>query len=411
MTRQFWASSPMLLIALVAVSVTTTVRADLIGYWSADTTGGTGTALPNDQGNDLLDGELVGGAEYSASGSGHTGSAGDYAIDFPGEDADYAVIPATEEALEEFTITAWVNGVQMGDWAGIVISRAVGQPIGIDYHAFDGQLTYIWNDDSAQTWGFVSGLVIPEEEWTFVALTIHPDAATLYVGPKGSELESAANEIPHVEQINFHEWRLAEDDCCGPGRNFGGLIDDVSMWNQTLSEDDLAKLHSGAATPLTLFSDGPTGDFNNDAVLDAADIDLLATEVRAGTNTLSFDLNQDAKVDDADYQFWVKTLRKTWIGDANMDGLFSSADFVDVFQKGEYEDGVDNNSTWADGDWNGDGNFNSSDFVAAFQDGGYEQGTRPVISAVPEPSSMLPLLVACMTLFKGRRSRERSDHD
>ena len=43
-----------------------------------------------------------------------------------------------------------------------------------------------------------------------------------------------------------------------------------------------------------------------------------------------------------------------------------------VFQAGEYEDGVDGNSTFAEGDWNGDGDFNSRDFVFAFIFGAFE---------------------------------------
>lgn len=60
------------------------------------------------------------------------------------------------------------------------------------------------------------------------------------------------------------------------------------------------------------------------------------------------------------------------IGDANNDGYFNSADFVQVFQAGEFEDNIRGNSTFEDGDWNGDGEFDTSDFVAAFQSGDFE---------------------------------------
>ena len=59
-------------------------------------------------------------------------------------------------------------------------------------------------------------------------------------------------------------------------------------------------------------------------------------------------------------------------GDANGDGLFNSSDMVAVFQAGEYEDDVANNSTYEEGDWNGDGEFDSQDMVLAFQAGYYE---------------------------------------
>ena len=61
-------------------------------------------------------------------------------------------------------------------------------------------------------------------------------------------------------------------------------------------------------------------------------------------------------------------------GDANRDGAFDSTDLVQVFQAGEYEDSLANNSTWEEGDWNGDGDFTSSDLVLAFQSGSYRLG-------------------------------------
>jgi hypothetical protein len=50
-------------------------------------------------------------------------------------------------------------------------------------------------------------------------------------------------------------------------------------------------------------------------------------------------------------------------GDANIDGLFNSADLEQVFQRGEYEDTLVGNSTWYDGDWNSDHEFDSSDLA------------------------------------------------
>ena len=279
----------------------------------------------NDQGNADLDGEIF-GAEFTADGEGHTGLPGDYAVSFPGEDEDYVVIPATDETFEEITITAWVSGLQVGAWAGLVVSRAGPQPIGLDFHDFDGTVNYIWNDDSAETWGFISDVVIPEDEWTLVALTIDPDKATLYAGSKGGELEFAVNEIPHFPQDNFSEWRWAEDDGFAGARNFSGLMDDVSIWNEALSLEDLEALHSGAATPLTLRGGGLPGDFNTDGVLDAADIDDLTGQSASQMNDAKYDLNGDALVDVDDVNIWVKDLFTSWVGDANLDGEFNSGD-------------------------------------------------------------------------------------
>ena len=70
---------------------------------------------------------------------------------------------------------------------------------------------------------------------------------------------------------------------------------------------------------------------------------------------------------------------------------------------GEYEDGAAGNSGWATGDWNGDMDFDSSDFVAAFQGAGFEAGPRAAVAAVPEPSSIVLLLVGMLFCIRRRR--------
>jgi hypothetical protein len=154
------------------------------------------------------------------------------------------------------------------------------------------------------------------------------------------------------------------------------------------------------------------GDFNGDGTLTAADIDLLSAAVRASSTDPAFDLNSDTRVNQEDRTVWVEALANTYFGDSNLDGEFSSADFVIVFQAGQYEDGNAANSQWATGDWNGDAEFDSSDFVSAFQAGGYEKGPRAAASAVPEPSSSVTLgwlvFVSCLWRIRlGKSLTER----
>ena len=127
------------------------------------------------------------------------------------------------------------------------------------------------------------------------------------------------------------------------------------------------------------------GDFNNDGVLDAADIDLLRG------NDPSFDLTGDGLVNRDDREYWVHELADTYSGDANLDGEFNSSDLVDVFEAGKYEQDVAAN--WSEGDWDGDGYFGTGDLVAAFEEGGYEQGPRAAVNAVPEPASIVLLMI------------------
>ncbi len=134
------------------------------------------------------------------------------------------------------------------------------------------------------------------------------------------------------------------------------------------------------------------GDYDDDHVLTVADVDLLMLQVREGPFGSSYDLNDDGTLDSSDVRVWVEDLKGTWLGDANLDGEFNSSDLVQIFENGQYEDGIALNSTWATGDWNADAEFDSGDLVFAFAGGGYEFGPRAEASVIPEPSSFATLL-------------------
>ena len=98
-----------------------------------------------------------------------------------------------------------------------------------------------------------------------------------------------------------------------------------------------------------------------------------------------------------DHRYWVQTLKRTYHGDANLDGEFGTADLTKVFQAGLYERD-DQPAGWAQGDWNGDGRFNTADLVVSFQDGGYERGPRdlsePTVEVIADdPVSVIAQLI------------------
>lgn len=382
------------------------LRADLLGYWSADLTQGTTDLLVNDLDNSFLLGMLVGGATYSADGEGHTGQPGDYAISFPGQDADYATIPPTEETFEEATITAWVKGAPAGDWAAVISSRDASQPLYMGFTGGTTDLAYVWNDNSNQTWGWGSELTVPPDEWTFVALTITEDAATLYVGPDGETLESAVNEIPHFPQENLTEWRLAEDNCCGTERNFAGLIDDVSIWDEALIPELLDVLHQKIVTPLELFL-GPTEslcDFDGNDTCTIDDMDMLLYDglVNGGAQ---FDLDGSGAVDAADVDEWLtiagqENLGIAYVrGDTDFDGDVDAADLNNVGQNWRLPGAI----SWGQGDFDGSGLVDASDLNSVGIN--WQHGvTAPATAAIPEPSSF-GLATIIGLLLAGCRSR------
>ncbi len=144
------------------------------------------------------------------------------------------------------------------------------------------------------------------------------------------------------------------------------------------------------------------GDFDGNGTLDRVDVNALNAQIAAQMHAAAFDLNGDALVDDADLTVWVSDLKRTWFGDADLNGVFDSSDLVDVFQPGKFE--TESAATWEEGDWTGDLRFGTDDLVRAFQDGGFEEGPRPAaLRAVPEPGGGLLWLLGMALGSRWRR--------
>jgi hypothetical protein len=156
---------------------------------------------------------------------------------------------------------------------------------------------------------------------------------------------------------------------------------------------------------LTLEGAGLLGDFNLNQVLDLPDIDDLTVQVAGGQNPPAYDLDGNSLVDEQDIRVWVKDLFKTWIGDADLNGMFESSDLVTVLASGTYE--VDVDSVWSTGDFNGDRRTTSSDLVAALADGGYELGPLAATALVPEPSAIALSLLGLTALIARWHRRRR----
>ena len=218
-----------------------------------------------------------------------------------------------------------------------------------------------------------------------------------------------------IDVTSLVQWKLGQNadysDFAATDRNLtlmvrtelgtgGGFLRFVARESEFLGGDE--DLQPGRLV-LDTTGGGIVGDFNNDGLLNIDDVNALTREIHAQTNGALYDLNNDSKVDDLDLARWVRDEKKTWFGDANLDGSFGSSDLVQIFTAGKYEQDAD--AGWDEGDWTGDLRFNSSDLVAAFSDGGYEAGPRAAVSAVPEPSTLMLSLLGLLGLAGRRRVR------
>lgn len=156
------------------------------------------------------------------------------------------------------TFTAWIrpDGLQ-SNWCGLVMTRGGGVAGGLGYN--DQQmLAYTWNNDS--TWTFNSGLVIPTNQWSFVAMVIEPNKAIVYL----NGLLSATNAIRHTMDVFGNNWRIGEDawgDAWGDlSRTFNGVIDEVAIFAHSLTPAQVQEIYDAAKVPpmIVLQPEAPT---------------------------------------------------------------------------------------------------------------------------------------------------------
>ncbi len=202
---------------------------DLIAWWTFDE--GAGTIVGDASGNGH-DGTFVFGDPVWVEGN--RGSA----VQLTGP--TLIEIPPLDVELTEATMAGWIktNGSQP-DWSSFIMTRTPGLATGFNVLGY--QLAYHWNDTS-DSWSFRGGDMIPDNEWTFCAVTIEPDKATFYVnGVAGS-----VNEISHgpcLWNSNIYLGGDGNDEWLA--RRMDGALDDVSLFSRALTADEILALMEG----------------------------------------------------------------------------------------------------------------------------------------------------------------------
>lgn len=369
--------------------VTSVPAQELLGYWQFEETSVDDDALDSSgNGNHgIYEGEIdpdVDGAPGFGSG-----------VYLDGFDAQILIGPGDEtgfgELTSDFSVMAWMAPDQFESK-----NRVFGSA------PWEANSGWGWGTNGDQleitTWGvkdYDQAVPLELDEWVHAAIVLDDDfSAHFYVdGEFVGTQEHPAEGGPTINDFYIGYAAVAAE-------HFSGMLDEVAVFDGTLSEEQIRNAMTLGASN---FNGGEPCDFDGDGELGIGDLDMLLEEIKAGTNNSKFDVNGDGSVNKADNDFFVTDASKlnSYIGDSNLDGEFSSADFVLVFTANEYEDAVPLNSTWGEGDWNADGDFDSSDFVAAFTEGGYEKGPKP--AAVPEPAAAVLLFIGSLAVAALRR--------
>ena len=185
--------------------------------------------------------------------------------------------------------------------------------------------------------------------------------------------ESIVAEINGTGWINVREIRLG-----GSEHSIGIEWTNETNWKVTIPIDRPTQEFTFVAYDFqgnrigadSIIVQNSFGDIDRNGSITADDIDALCRGIRNGDAEMDF--SNDGELNVSDLLVFVRSILNLSIGDSNFDGRFDSADLVRVFQSNEFEDGLPENSTWAEGDWNCDSEFNTRDLVFAFQFGEFD---------------------------------------
>ena len=314
------------------------------------------------------------------------------------KDVEIPVISQEAYMWDEAEWTGRLQFEDFGDTFQALDDKALGAFTALDIvnpgHPMAAGLTgtvEIYTDPYGYNFGFVEQMGPGVD--VIATIPGAPEYATLFVYEKGAEL--AEGTITAGMRIGmFIGQNVAREEFGGDGTN--------NRWDR-LTPDGMNLVKAAFDYATGKIGGGITGDFDGSGVLDAADIDDLTSKSASGQHPSDYDLTNDALVNDQDVGFWISDLYNSWVGDANLDGEFSSSDLVAVLGSGSYETGAA--SVWSSGDFNGDGFTNSGDLVAALSAGGYELGPRAAVAAVPEPSSLTIIAVGLLVLTRKSRAK------
>lgn len=161
---------------------------------------------------------------------------------FDGVD-DAVAIPPLGLETRTVTFTAWIRrqGSQP-DWAGILFSRGGTTSAGLSLTPAE-RLAFKWDDDDPAFgelfWD--SGLSVPDGQWVFVALVVRPDRATMYRGLSGGVVAATRLTVNAREAFDG-PLSIGRDPL--PGRLFRGQIDDVRIYREAWTEEQVRALHA-----------------------------------------------------------------------------------------------------------------------------------------------------------------------
>jgi photosystem II stability/assembly factor-like uncharacterized protein len=144
---------------------------------------------------------------------------------------DFVQLTGPEWQTNTFTLSAWVfpDGIQP-DYSAVYMND--GETAGLNFLGGNNTLGYHWPGGA---WWWNSGLQVPANQWSHVAMVASPDGIDVYVNGLRSRHTFAVSPVRmgSAKLGSYKGWS---------SRNFTGKMDEVSVWNRSMTRDDIRKI-------------------------------------------------------------------------------------------------------------------------------------------------------------------------
>jgi PKD repeat protein len=157
---------------------------------------------------------------------------------------DYANVPDLGIGeTNTFTVSAWIkpNGTQ-DEYTGIVMGD--GSAAGLNFRP-NMALAYHWPGGQ---WWWNSGLIVPADVWSHVAMVVSPNSITVYLNGVAAT-HNIAPQMADIQTMKIGSYQAWD------GRNFRGEIDEVCIWNRSLTQNEIRELRHLTRTGPTPYTD------------------------------------------------------------------------------------------------------------------------------------------------------------
>jgi hypothetical protein len=213
-----------------------------VACWRLNETSGT-TAYDSIGGvNGANNGSLVLGVSGPTTPAWPGFESGNTAYQFSGSGTSVS-IPALN-LTSNITLTAWVQpaAAQSANYPGVVSWSGGGNTISLGFGNGNNRLTYVRNGSVYSS----SSLVVPTNQWIFIALTLSPTNAVLYMATNSNLIAYNTGTTNPALTSFTNTGYLGKN----PYASYNGALDEVGIYNQQLTPAQLTNLVSAATTAL-----------------------------------------------------------------------------------------------------------------------------------------------------------------